>query len=111
MISNFKLKLDKATSFSFKGSGGLLIVGRSGSGKTNTTTYIMLKAMSQCDCGLYIVDAKRANMYGLHSFLNNGEKVVASTTNQIARLLRIINENMSARYQHFENGKWGQDFS
>lgn len=111
MTSNFLIKLDRATSFSLKGSGGLLIVGRSGSGKTNTTTYIMLKAMSQCDCGLYVVDAKRADMYGLHQFLKNGEKLVASTTNQIARLLRIINENMSARYEHFTNGKWGQDFS
>lgn len=58
MTSNFLIKLDRATSFSLKGSGGLLIVGRSGSGKTNTTTYIMLKAMSQCDCGLYVVDAR-----------------------------------------------------
>lgn len=84
MHSNFEIQLDKNTNFSLKGSGGLLIVGRSGSGKTNTTTYIMLKAISQCDCGLYIVDAKRADMYGLHSFLNNGEKIVASNTNQIA---------------------------
>lgn len=111
MTSNFQIDLDHATSFSLKGSGGILLVGRSGSGKTNTTTYIMLKAMSKCDCGLYIVDAKRADMYGLSHFLKNGEKIVASTTNQIARLLRIINENMSARYEHFEHGKWGQDFS
>ena len=111
MTSNFQIKLDKATFFSLTGSGGLLIVGRSGSGKTNATTYIMLKAMSQCNCGLYIVDAKRADMYGLNQFLENGEKVVASTTNQIARLLRVLNENMSSRYKHFKNGKWGQDFS
>lgn len=111
MTSNFQIKLDKATFFSLTGSGGLLIVGRSGSGKTNATTYIMLKAMSQCNCGLYIVDAKRADMYGLNHFLENGEKVVASTTNQIARLLRVLNENMSSRYEHFKNGKWGQDFS
>lgn len=111
MTSNFQIKLDKATFFSLTGSGGLLIVGRSGSGKTNATTYIMLKAMSQCNCGLYIVDAKRADMYGLNQFLENGEKVVASTTNQIARLLRVLNENMSSRYEHFKNGKWGQDFS
>lgn len=111
MTSNFQIKLDKATFFSLTGSGGLLIVGRSGSGKTNATTYIMLKAMSQCNCGLYIVDAKRADMYGLNQFLENGEKVVASTTNQIARLLRVLNENMSSRYEHFKNGKWVQDFS
>lgn len=111
MTSNFQIKLDKATFFSLTGLGGLLIVGRSGSGKTNATTYIMLKAMSQCNCGLYIVDTKRADMYGLNQFLENGEKVVASTTNQIARLLRVLNENMSSRYEHFKNGKWGQDFS
>ena len=64
MCFSFNIQLDKNTSFSLKGSGGLLIVGRSGSGKTNTTTYIMLKAVSQCDCGLYIIDAKRADMYG-----------------------------------------------
>lgn len=111
MTSNFQIKLDKSTSFNLRGSGGILIVGRSGSGKTNTTTYIMLHAMSQCDCGLYIVDAKRADMYGLHSFLNNGKKVVASSTDQVARLLRLLNENMSKRYSHFRNGKWGQDFA
>lgn len=55
MHSNFKIQLDKNTNFSLKGSGGLLIVGRSGSGKTNTTTYIMLKAVSQCDCGLLLM--------------------------------------------------------
>ena len=99
ITSNFVINLDKNTSFSFKGSGGILVTGRSGSGKTNTTTYIMLKAMSQCDCGLYIIDAKRADMYGLHQFLKDGKKVVASTTNQIARLLRVLNENMSARYE------------
>ena len=92
ITSNFVINLDKNTSFSFKGSGGILVTGRSGSGKTNTTTYIMLKAMSQCDCGLYIIDAKRADMYGLHQFLKDGKKVVASTTNQIARLLRVLNE-------------------
>lgn len=111
MTSNFEIKLDKATSFNLRGSGGILVVGRSGSGKTNTTTYIMLRAMSQCDCGLYIVDEKRADMYSLYKFFRNGDKVVASDTNQIARLLRIINENMSNRYAHFQNGKWGQDFA
>lgn len=40
MHSKFEIQLDKNISFSLKGSGGLLIVGRSGSGKTNTTTYI-----------------------------------------------------------------------
>ncbi|CPR68570.1 Uncharacterised protein [Chlamydia trachomatis] len=42
-------------------------------------------------------------MYGLHQFLKDGKKVVASTTNQIARLLRVLNENMSARYTRLEN--------
>ena len=111
MISKYAIQLDKSTSFNMRGSGGILVVGRSGSGKTNTTTYIMLKAISQMDCGLYIIDAKRADMYGLRAFLNHKEKVVASTTNQIARLLRLINENMNTRYENFQDGKWGQDFS
>lgn len=57
----------------------------------------MRKVMSQYDCGLYIVDAKRVDLYGLNHFLNNGEN-----TNQIARLLRVINENMSTL--KMENG-------
>lgn len=111
MTSKYSIPLDKINSIDIRGSGGLLVVGRSGSGKTNTSTYIMLKSMSQFDCGLYIIDAKRADMYKLSHYLINGDKRVASSTNQIARLLRIINENMNSRYQHFKNGKWGEDFS
>lgn len=111
MTSKYIIHLDKANDIDIRGSGGLLIVGRSGSGKTNTSTYIMLKSMSQFDCGLYIVDAKRADMYRLNRYLKNGDKRVASSTNQIARLLRVINENMNSRYEHFNNGKWGEDFS
>ena len=111
MTSNYTIELDNTVSFNLKGSGGLLLIGRSGTGKSNLTTYIMLKAMSQTRCGLYIIDAKRADMFSLHKVLINGGKVVVSTTNQIARMLRLINENMNNRYEHFNNGKWGQDFS
>ncbi|PAB50507.1 cell division protein FtsK [Lactobacillus johnsonii] len=111
MTSNYTIELDNTVSFNLKGSGGLLLIGRSGTGKSNLATYIMLKSMSQVHCGLYIVDAKRADMFGLSKVLINGNKVVVSTTNQIARMLRLINENMNNRYEHFNNGKWGQDFS
>lgn len=111
MISNYTINIDNNVSFNLKGSGGLLLIGRSGTGKSNLTTYIMLKSMSQVHCGLYIVDAKRADMFGLSKVLINGNKVVVSTTSQIARMLRVINENMNNRYEHFNNGKWGQDFS
>lgn len=111
MTSNYIMAIDNNVTFNLKGSGGLLLIGRSGTGKSNLTTYIMLKSMSQVHCGLYIVDAKRADMFGLGNVLNNGNKVVVSTTDQIARMLRLINENMNNRYEHFRNGKWGQDFS
>lgn len=112
MTSNsYIVSLDKAVSFNLKGNGGVLLIGRSGSGKSNLATYIMLKILAQVHGGLYVIDAKRADMFSLRKVLINGDKVVVSTTNQIARMLRIINENMSNRYEHFSNGKWGQDFS
>ena len=109
--SNYRIDIDKTVYFNLKGSGGVLLIGRSGTGKSNLATYLMLKSMSQVACGLYIIDAKRADMFGLRNILKNGNKVVVSTTNQIARMLRLINENMNNRYEHFGNGKWGQDFS
>lgn len=45
MISNFQIKLDKATSFNLGGSSGILVVGRSEPAKNNLTAYIMLRAM------------------------------------------------------------------
>lgn len=111
MTSSYTVEVDNNVSFNLKGSGGVLLIGRSGTGKSNLTTYIMLKAMSQVHCGLYIIDAKRADMFGLSRVIVNGDKVVVSATNLIARMLRLINENMNNRYEHFTNGKWGQDFS
>lgn len=110
------IMIDRKTSFKLKGSGGILLTGRTGSGKTNLATYLMLAACKQLKADLYIIDPKRADLYALKDYLKDGDKHVASESNQIARMLRELNQEMDRRYEqmgnsHDSNTPWGADYT
>lgn len=110
------IMIDRKTSFKLKGSGGILLTGRTGSGKTNLATYLMIRILQQLKADLYIIDPKRADLYALKDYLKDGDKHVASESNQIARMLRELNQEMDQRYEqmgnsHDSNTPWGADYT
>lgn len=110
------IMIDRKTGFKLKGSGGILLTGRTGSGKTNLATYLMLAVCKQLKADLYIIDPKRADLYALKDYLKDGDKQVASESNQIARMLRELNQEMDQRYEqmgnsHDSNTPWGADYT
>lgn len=87
-------------------SAGMLVVGLPGTGKSITGSLTAMKIMYKFGGLLQIADSKRSDLYNLKNYLIHGEKRVAATPDQVARMLRVASENMSARYEHF-NSKWG----
>lgn len=108
-IDNYPLWLDKRTGFNLRGSAGLLVVGRPGTGKTMLTVFLLLQAMKCYGASIYLIDNKRSDLSSLSYSLANGSTRVAVTANETARLLRIVNENMERRYRHHRD-RWAYDW-
>lgn len=109
------IQVDKKTILPLVGSGGIFLTGRSGSGKTNLLSYLMLSALSDLKCELFIIDPKRADMYALKSFIKDGDTHVASEINQIAKLLRTLVDDMNSRYEQMSSLRksdslWGASY-
>lgn len=92
-----------------------LTVGTTGSGKS---FYMNSKILDYARMGaeLFIIDFKAADLSLIRFIEGFGEKRVASEPNQIARILREVNEIMENRYRkHFQDvsafGKTFADFS
>lgn len=101
------IELDNYT-LNIRGSTGALIVGKPGSGKSVLTTYVMLKAMQLGGFAL-ICDTKRSDFYSLKDHLFNGKNRVAANPNQVAKMLRQLNDLMNERYKTHST-KWGADW-
>lgn len=105
-FDKFILLVDKRTQINLRGSAGIIIVGRPGTGKTMLSMYLLLQALKK-GASIYLVDNKRSDLSGLQDYLPGGDKRVAVTANQTARLLRTINNNMNARYEnHHDHWAW-----
>lgn len=105
---DFILKVDQRTNIRLRGSAGIIIVGRPGTGKTMLSMYLLLQVLKK-GASVYLVDNKRSDLSGLKDYLPDGDKRVAVTANQTARLLRKINNNMNARYENHHN-HWAWDW-
>lgn len=88
------------------GSSGALIVGLPGTGKTISATLLALRIMQKYGAKLLIADTKRSDLYGLKDVLIDGDKRVAASPAQVAKMLRKTSSNLSLRYEHFHN-HWG----
>lgn len=73
----------------------MILAGTTGSGKTTFLNYLIIEFM-KVKAELYICDPKRSDLSSLKSFL--GSDYVASETNLIAKLCRIVKETMINRF-------------
>ena len=100
----------------WKSSPHMLVSGVTGSTKTNTLEDVLLSVMSNKSrlegqqegmaAKVYLIDGKEADLASL-KMLNP-----AVTSNQAARTLRILVQNMHKRYSHFSGqfGKTANDY-
>lgn len=86
----------------------ILISGGTGSGKSVFISFLLLEFLKRKST-VYICDAKNSDLGSLSHYL--GDEKVATTPNNIARVLRLAVEEMEARYNHMnENFKYGSNF-
>lgn len=89
----------------------LLLAGVTGSGKTTFLNYLILE-MKKMQADIYICDPKRSDLASLKNII--GADYVASDTNNIAKLSRIVKEKMEQRFidykENADNFVYGHSF-
>jgi hypothetical protein bcoam_03419 len=87
----------------------ILIAGGTGSGKSILISYLLLEFLKR-KSELYIADPKNSDLGSLSHYL--GQERVATSPNNIARIVRLTVEEMNKRYEYMrENFKYGSNFS
>lgn len=87
----------------------LLVCGGTGGGKSVFINYLVLMALRN-KCSIFVADPKRSDLYGaLRPIL--GPEHVGSEPGEIAKLARLVSEEMERRYRVMEQDfKMGSDF-
>lgn len=89
----------------------LLLAGVTGSGKTTFLNYLIIE-MKKMQADIYICDPKRSDLASLKNII--GANYVASDTNNIAKLSRIVKEKMEQRFidykENADNFVYGHSF-
>ena len=106
------IQLTKKISYDISKVPHGLTVGTTGSGKSMFLNYKLLQYASM-GADIYICDPKNADLSLLryvHGFL---EENVAVTSNQICKILRMVNTKMMNRYEKYFSSKesFGKDFT
>lgn len=78
----------------------ILISGGTGSGKSMFMTYLLIEFLKQ-NSSIYLCDPKKSDLGSLSNYL--GQKNVATTPNNIARVIREAVEEMKKRYDYMNN--------
>lgn len=87
----------------------ILVAGGTGSGKSVFISFLILEFLKRKST-VYIVDPKNSDLGSLLYYF--GERYVATTPNNIARIVRLVVEEMQERYQYMrENFQYGTNFS
>ncbi|WP_010170776.1 FtsK/SpoIIIE domain-containing protein [Bacillus coahuilensis] len=87
----------------------ILIAGGTGSGKSIFISYLLLEFLKQ-NSSVYIIDPKNSDLGSLSHYI--GEERVATTANNIARVVRLAVTEMKERYDYMnKNFKYGSNFS
>lgn len=89
-----------------------LTVGTTGSGKSMFLNYKLLQYASM-GADIYICDPKNADLSLLRYVSGFPEDNVAVTSNQICKILRVVNTKMMNRYDKYFSGQgsFGKDFT
>ena len=88
----------------------ILVAGGTGSGKSVFISFLVLELLNK-KSDIFICDPKNADLGSLSVFL--GENRVATTPNNIARVIRSAVEEMQKRYEYMNdpaNFKYGSNF-
>ncbi|WP_256093257.1 FtsK/SpoIIIE domain-containing protein [Staphylococcus equorum] len=78
----------------------ILISGGTGSGKSMFMSYLLIEFLKQ-NSSIYLCDPKNSDIGSLSNYL--GQKNVATTPNNIARVIREAVEEMKKRYEYMNN--------
>lgn len=92
------IELDSNKVWNFSKVPHALISGSTGSGKTFMIYYLIFE-YARRNAEIFIIDPKRSDLLNLAHCFPNGKSKIASTPNNIARLLREINQVMNNRYE------------
>jgi len=87
----------------------ILVSGGTGSGKSVFISFLILELLKR-QSTVYIADPKNSDLGSLSYYFGN--KYVATTPNNIARIVRIVVEEMQERYQVMrDNFQYASNFS
>lgn len=87
----------------------ILVSGGTGSGKSVLISVLILEFLKR-QSTVYIADPKNSDLGSLSHYFGN--KYVATTPNNIARIVRIVVEEMQERYQVMrDNFQYGSNFT
>lgn len=86
----------------------ILISGGTGSGKSMFMSFLLIEFLKQKST-IYLCDPKNSDLGSLSNYF--GEKYVATTPNNIARVIRLAVDEMKSRYTYMnENFIYGANF-
>ncbi|CVV66652.1 FtsK/SpoIIIE family protein [Streptococcus pneumoniae] len=87
----------------------ILVPGGTGSGKSVFISFLILELLKRQSTG-YIADPKNSDLGSLSHYI--GDKYVSTNPNNIARVVRLVVEAMTARYQIMrDNFQYGSNFT
>ena len=87
----------------------ILVSGGTGSGKSVFISFLILELLKR-QSTVYIADPKNSDLGSLSHYFGN--KYVATTSNNIARIVRVVVEEMQFRYQFMrDNFQYGSNFT
>ena len=106
------IQLTKKISYDISKAPHGLTVGTTGSGKSMFLNYKILQYAS-IGADIYICDPKNADLSLLRYVNGFSEENVAVTSNQICKILRMVNTKMMNRYDKYFSSKesFGKDFT
>lgn len=87
----------------------ILLAGSTGSGKSVLISVLILEFLKR-QSTVYIADPKNSDLGSLSHYF--GDKYVATSSNNIARIVRLVVEEMQSRYQYMrDNFQYGSNFT
>lgn len=109
VINGFNIDLGYGITYNPVKCPHILVAGGTGSGKSIFISFLILEFRKH-QSTVYIADPKNSDLGSLSYYF--GEKYVATTPNNIARIVRLVVEEMQERYQYMrENFQYGANFS
>ncbi|HEM5928917.1 TPA: DUF87 domain-containing protein [Streptococcus suis] len=108
-IDNLDINLGYGVIFNPIKCSHILVSGGTGSGKSIFISVLILEFFKRKST-IYIADPKNSDLGSLSHYL--GDKYVATTPNNIARIVRLVVEEMQERYQYMrDNFQYGSNFA